>query len=164
MRPEKLPEAVGSLVPTSHKILAWATHRGGHIIATNRALLSTDAHEPIIVPWGNTVAARWNEPLLTVFVQDDLASQPRALAWMLDEPGMVPSAVHDRVTDANLVDISRDIEGVGTVRFIARRGESGITWTTLIGDSTNTTDQQTQLSQTDAISAELANLRSTLGI
>lgn len=164
MRTQKLPEEVRSLVPKRQKVLAWARHRGGYVVATNTALLSTDTHDSVMIPWGNTVAAKWDEPQLTVFVQDDLESQPRALAWLLDEPGMVPDAVHDRVTDANLIDISRDIDGVGTVRFIARRSDQGTTWTTLITDASTTNPNNDSKSQADAISGELANLRSTLGI
>lgn len=164
MSSAKLPDDVRRLIPKSHKVLAWSAHRGGFIVATNQALISTDAHDSTLTPWGNTVAARWNEPMLTVFVQHELDSQPTAMAWMLDDPGMVPNAVHDRVTSANLVDLAREIPGVGSVRFIARRSPQGTTWTTVLEGADVTASGELTAAQQGSIADELRELRSTLGI
>ncbi len=163
---DRLPEAVQVLIPKKHKVLAWAQHPGGYIVATNQALISTDTHDSQLIPWGNTVAARWDEPLLTLVVQRELDQQPEKLAWMLTEPGQVPSAVHDRVMDANLVDLSNEVAGVGKVRFIARKGAHGVTWTTVLENGSNVSNADTGLnhSQSAAIEQALSELRSTLGI
>ena len=165
MSAAKLPDHVRTLIPKSHKVLAWSAHRGGYLVATNQALISTDTHDSTLIPWGHTVAARWNEPLLTVYVQDEMGSQPTAVGWMLDEPGMVPNAVHDRVTGANLMDLERDVIGVGTVRFIARRSPQGITWTTVIGAlGADSIDGELTAQQQESVTTALNELRSTLGI
>ena len=161
MSSAKLPDSIRSLFPKSHKVLAWAAHGGGYIVATDQALISTDTHDSTITPWGNTVAARWSEPMLTVFMQDDLGSQPVAAAWVLNEPGLVPNAVYDRVTSANLMDLAREIPGVGSVRFIARRSPMGTTWTTVLENSETSALTDAQQAQ---IATVLQELRSTLGI
>ena len=84
---------------------------------------------------------------------------------MLDEPGMVPNAVHDRVTGANLMDLERDVTGVGTVRFIARRSPQGTTWTTVIGAlGADSIDGELTAQQQESVTTALNELRSTLGI
>ena len=161
MSSAKLPDSIRSLIPKTHKVLAWSEHGGGYVIATDKALISTDVHDSSITPWGNTVAARWNEPMLTVYLQDDLGNQPIAAAWILSEPGLIPHAVHDRVTSANLMDLAREVPGVGSVRFIARRSPEGVTWTTVLESVVNS---ELSVVQRAGIEHELKILRSTLGI
>jgi hypothetical protein len=82
------------------------------------------------------------------------------MSWLIQEPGLIPVAVRDRVTAAVVVDQFREIEGVGRVLFIARRVFDDIVWTAVPDsqDRANTHEGQ------QAINAELSILQAYLGI
>lgn len=140
------------------RVIAWTNHAGGKIYVTNFALLSFDHHENLRLPWELTLQGKWDEPVLTVVAQSDIAGPPVTRAWQITEPGLVPDAVRDRITSALVVDQIRSIPQVGEVRFIARKGPQGIIWTTLVGETGLPTASQTH------IETELALLKDSLGI
>lgn len=133
-RPPRVPEELKALIPRGEKLMAWATHGGGVLAVTNNSLISIDHHETQIRNWDLALQARWDEPVLTLVVQDSLDSPPITLGWQLSEPGQVPQAVRDRVTGAVLVDQVHQVAEVGRVRFVARRSGESVTWTAVADD------------------------------
>lgn len=150
------PELAEDLVKGEH-VLAWADHGGGKIYATNLALLSFDHHDRIRIPWELTLSAKWEEPYLSVTSQDSSSGSPVTRAWQISDPGMIPAAVRERITQSQIFEQIRDLPGVGKVRFIARKGPNGISWSTL-------TDEVLDENSQAHIQAELAQLKNTLGI
>ena len=157
---EKLPSELALVVPRGDKVLTWARVAGGFLAATSEALIHVDSHETNVIPWGYTLQARWESPLLSITVQATPQSEPIQMSWLIQEPGLIPVAVRDRVTAAVVVDQFREIEGVGRVLFIARRVFDDIVWTAV-------PDNQ-DLANTDAgqraIGEELRILQANLGI
>jgi hypothetical protein len=128
-RREKLPAELAVVIPRGHKILAWARVSGGFLAATSEALINVDAHKTTVTPWGYTLQARWEAPMLSVTIQATPRSAPSQMSWQISEPGLIPVAVRDRVTAAVVIDQFHEIEGVGRVLFIARRVFGDIVWT-----------------------------------
>ncbi len=128
---ESTPAELKSLVQRGDQLLAWARHNGGLIAVTKRHLISIDHHETNRIPWELTLQAKWDEPLLLIVLQGQTQGEPIHMAWTMDEPGEVPSAVRDRVTAAVLVDQVREVQDIGRVRFIARRGPDTVSWIAL---------------------------------
>lgn len=152
----KFPELAGNLIK-GEQVLAWADHSGGKIFATNFALISFDHHDSIRIPWELSLSAKWDEPLLTVNSQDSSTGPAVVRAWQIADPGMVPAAVRERITQAQIFEQIRDLPEVGKVRFLARKGPLGITWSTLTDEAINENSQA-------HIQAELTQLKNTLGI
>ena len=157
---EKLPTELARVIPRGHKVLAWAQVSGGFLAATSEALINVDSHETNVIPWGYTLQARWEAPLLSVTVQASPQSAPIQMSWLLQEPGLIPVAVRDRVTAAVVVDQFREIDGVGRVLFIARRVFDDIVWTAV---PDNQASAQTEEAQR-AIAEELNILKANFGI
>jgi len=157
---EKVPIDLARAIPRGQKVLAWANVAGGFIAATSEALINVDSHEANVIPWGYTLQARWESPLLRVTVQSTPQSAPFEMSWLIQEPGLIPVAVRDRVTSAVVIDQFRQLEGVGRVLFIARRAFDEIVWTAVPDnqDLANTEAGQ------HAIDAELHILRANFGI
>ena len=157
---EKLPTELARVVPSGHKVLAWARVAGGFPAATSETLINVDSHETNIIPWGYTLQARWESPLLSVTVQTSTQSAPVQMSWLIQEPGLIPVAVRDRVTAAVVVDQFRQIEGVGRVLFIARRVFEDIIWTAVPDNQERANTEAGQ----QAIDAELGILKANFGI
>jgi hypothetical protein len=130
-RPEKLPNEIKAAVPSGEKLMAWARHDSGLLGVTNHSLIVTAGEEVRIRPWGLTLQAKWEEPKLTLILQESLDSVPITLEWLLTDAGQVPQAIHDRVTSAVLVDQAHEVPDVGRVRFVARRYYDSVTWTSV---------------------------------
>ena len=158
-RPEPLPEAIKSELVQGEQVLAWAHHSSGVIAVTDKKLISTDEHARESIAWHDTLSAKWHDPSLTLVVahRDE---QPQVLSWQLDEPGLVPVALRDRVTSVIIVDKSMNIPQVGHVRFVARRTPDGVQWTTISDDSIEGESLDVQ----ERIKSALRNLRSVLGV
>jgi len=157
---EKLPVELARVIPSGHKVLAWARVSGGFLAATSEALINVDSHETNIIPWGYTLQARWESPLLTVTVQTTPQSAPVHMSWLINEPGLIPVAVRDRVTAAVVVDQFREIDGVGRVLFIARRVLDDVVWTAVADNQSRANTEAGQ----QAINSEIANLKEIFGI
>lgn len=139
------------------RVLAWTSHSGGDLVVTNFALLSFDHHENLRLPWELVLSAKWDEPILIVNAQDTAGDKVNSRAWNLTEPGLVPDSVRERITTSQVFDQLKEIPGVGKVRFLARKGKSGITWATL-AETPVDSNSQTHIDQ------ELESLRQNLGI
>ncbi len=157
----KFPELTEHLV-NGERVLAIADHSGGKIYVTNFALLSFDHHDRIRIPWELTLFGKWDEPVLTVSSQADSLADPQIRGWQIVEPGFVPEAVRDRITGAQVFDQIKEIPEVGKVRFLARKGPAGVTWTTLL-DGKPVSGSLTSDSQTH-IANEIFEFKKTLGI
>jgi hypothetical protein len=157
-RPEPMPSEIRELMSPGEFVLAWANHSGGVIAITDRRLLSTDSHGSDSVLWQDSLSAKWDAPVLTLAATR--GDQPASLSWQLNEPGLVPTAVRDRVTSVIVVDQLMDIPDVGRVRFIARRTSQGVVWTTVPDTSVEHESHSVQ----ERIREALGSLRSTLGI
>ena len=157
---EKLPTALAQVIPTGYKVLAWARVADGFLAVTSEALVNVDSHETQVIPWGYTLQARWESPLLSITVQTSAHSAPEQMSWLIQEPGLIPVAVRDRVTTAVVVDQFREIEGVGRVLFIARRVFDDIVWTAVPDSQERANTHEGQ----QAINAELSILQANLGI
>ncbi|MEN9742189.1 MAG: hypothetical protein RIR66_1145 [Actinomycetota bacterium] len=142
---------------TGERVMAAAPHSGGKVVATNFALLSFDNHENLRIPWGLTLSAKWDEPVLIVISQDELTGPAKTRAWQLEEPGLIPDTVRERITTAQVFDQIKDLPQVGKVRFLARKNGQEISWATL-PESEISPSSQTHIEN------ELIQLRQTLGI
>jgi hypothetical protein len=158
-RPEPLPDVVKRELVAGEHVLAWTHHPGGVIAVTDKKLISTDQHVNQSIAWHDTLSAKWHDPLLTLVVahRDE---QPQVLSWLIDEPGLVPIALRDRVTSVIIVDKSMDIPEVGHVRFVARRTPAGVQWTTI----PDAAIQGESVDVQERIKSALRNLRSVLGV
>ena len=142
---------------TGERVMAAAPHSGGKVVVTNFALLSFDNHENLRIPWGLTLSAKWDEPVLIVISQDELTGPAKTRAWQLEEPGLIPDTVRERITTAQVFDQIKDLPQVGKVRFLARKNGQEISWATL-PESEISPSSQTHIEN------ELIQLRQTLGI
>lgn len=157
-RPAPLPAEIRSLIESNEYLLAWTLHSGGVLAVTDKRLISSDPHGISSILWQDSISAKWEQPLLSVVVIKD--ESPENLAWKLEDPGLVPTAVRDRVSATIVIDRIIDIPEVGRVRFIARRSENGVTWSTVPESSVNSESAPIQ----ERIRETLRTLRANLGI
>ncbi len=139
-------------------LLAWSTHSAGILAVTDRRLISSGPDGVSTILWQDSLSAKWEEPFLRLVVLQEQATQ--TLAWELDEPGLVPTAVRDRVTATIVIDRLIDVPDVGRVRFIARRTADGVVWSTVPEGSVDVQAAPIQ----ERIRESLRTLRSNLGI
>ena len=154
---KKFPAELNDHLAKGERVIAWTSHLGGLIAITDLALLSLDHHENVRIPWELTVSGKWEEPTLIVSLQNELAGPVVQRAWNLVKPGLVPDAVRERITTAQVFDQLQEVPNVGKVRFIARKSPSGITWDYLVSGNLGS-DSQTHIQE------QLIKLRQTLGI
>lgn len=128
-RPAPLPAEIRAVLEPNEYLLAWSLHSGGVLAVTDKRLISSDSHGISTVLWQESVSAKWDQPLLSLIVSQGESTQ--TMGWHLDEPGLVPTAVRDRVTATIVIDRQIDIPEVGRVRFIARRTPDGVVWSTV---------------------------------
>lgn len=152
-----VPEKLQPYLAKRERLIAWANHSGGLIAVTNLALISLDHHENVRIPWELSISGKWEEPILIISLQEQLHAPVKQRAWNLIEPGLVPTAVRERITTAQVFDQLMDVSHVGKVRFIARRGPDGIFWDYL-------SEQQLNEDSQSHIQNALNQLRQTLGI
>lgn len=144
------------LIP-GERVMAAAPHLGGKLVATNFALLSFDHHENLRIPWELTLSAKWDGSALIVVSQVEPNGPATSRAWKLEEPGLVPDTVRERITTAQVFDQVKDLPQVGKVRFLARKSGQEISWAAL-PESEISPGSQTHIQN------ELNQLRLTLGI
>lgn len=153
---EPLPPPLAAVLEHKEKVFSWAQHGGGFLAATDLGIISIDNHDSTRIPWSQAIAGKWEPPLLTVTCLPDMDT----VGWQLDDPGMLPQAVRDRITAHVLIDRAVNFPGHGSVRFVATKSADGVKWLT------NSQDEAWAQSPegSAAIQAELASLRSALGI
>ncbi|NBU31579.1 MAG: hypothetical protein EBS36_00175 [Actinobacteria bacterium] len=156
-RPQPLPKEIRSHFAQGEFLLAWGLHRTGILTVTDQRLLVSIDQELQDWFWSDALSARWEAPDLHVIFLHN--GEPKTVSYELTDPGLVPTAVRDRVTSIIVIDRYLDVAEVGKVRFIARRTASGIQWTTLPGgDLVSSGVSQSRIKEA------LSSLRSTLGI
>ena len=157
-RPQPLPTEIKSVMKTNEYLLAWSAHSDGLLAVTDQRLISSTSQGISTFLWQDSLSAKWDQPWLSLVVMQ--GQLPQTLAWKLDEPGLVPTAVRDRVTAAIVIDRLIDVPDVGRVRFIARRTADGVIWSTVPESSVDSQSASIQ----ELIRESLRALRSTLGI
>jgi len=157
-RPEPLPAQIRSAMESNEYLLAWSTHSTGFLAVTDKRLISSEADEVSITLWQDSLSAKWEQPFLRLVVLNDQVTQ--TLSWELDEPGLVPTAVRDRVSATIVIDRLIDVPEVGRVRFIARRTAAGVVWNSVPEGSVDVQAEPIQ----ERIRESLRALRSNLGI
>ena len=158
-KPELLPAHAKNQLLGGEHLLAWSYHQAGILIITDQGIIDVLESNSLRYPWNQVLSATWAEPNLVVNCTA-VDGAPFSKTWLLNEPGLVPVAVRDRVTASLLIDKLIEVDEVGPVRFIAHRSNQGVLWTTI-------TDESVALHSEPArsrIAQALANLRSTLGV
>ncbi|GAA4560999.1 hypothetical protein [Pseudonocardia xishanensis] len=104
-REELPPGFAGELDPAEHVVASAEVRSGGHLVVTNRGIWFPGAEDR--TSWHLVSKATWADGAMTVVVatEEDLGKAfllhdgpPRRFA--LGEPGKVPKAVHERVTQS----------------------------------------------------------------
>ena len=155
-RSEPLPSQLQEVLAPKEKVFSWARHGGGFLAATDLGIISIDSHDSTKIPWQLAIAGKWEPPLLSVTCLPHMT----VAAWQLDDPGMLPQAVRDRITAHVLIDRVINFPGHASVRFVATKSPDGVKWLTNAQDQTWADSPEGK----SAISAQLADLRSALGI
>lgn len=153
---ESLPEGIKNVLAPREKVFSWARHGGGLIAVTDLGIISIDNHDATRIVWADAIAGKWEPPLLTVTCLPDMTT----VGWQIEEPGMLPQGVRDRITAHVLIDRVINFPGHGSVRYVARKTPDGIAWLTNSQDEIWADSAEGKA----AISAELSALRAALGI
>jgi hypothetical protein len=157
---EKISVELAAAIPSSDRLLAWASFLGGFLAVTDKNLVCLAKSQLTVTPWSIALQARWEPPMLTLVTQQDSNSIATSQTWSLIEPGKVPSAMRDRVTSTVIVDRAYDLPNAGRVRFVARRDGQAVNWITVVQDTAAT---QSAAGAYDVAQA-LAELKSIFGI
>ena len=157
-RTQSLPEVLRQLLAPGEHLLAWAQHNAGFVAVTDQRFISHSDAQVTSLLWHHILSAGWNDPQLSIVTAEN--DEPQILTWIFDEPGLVPTAVRDRVTATVLIDKAIDVPEVGRVRFVAHRTPDGVVWTSIAENSSAVSTVESQ----DRIRTALQNLRSTLGV
>lgn len=156
----KLPSEFVDKIPPGQKILSWGSATNCMIAATTEALIVVGQDQTVVIPWGYTVRASWNAPVLHIAVQYESGQPSQQLTWTLIEPGLLPEAIHDRVNAAVIVQRTLVLPNLGKVVLMARRLGDQILWSVLPEREVG------QLSEEDQgrIDLAVAQARSDFGI
>jgi hypothetical protein len=145
-------------------VLAWALDAGGQPIVASTAALHLPAgdggggHER--VAYEQVAAATWEEPVLEVVT---VGPDRRRFAVRLDEPGLVPDMVRDRVTASIVVSEHVPLVGTAGARITARRplvGAGHVSWNVVFDQGLDPADPVLRQAADEAI----AYLRATTGL
>lgn len=145
------------------RVIAWAQAAdGGHVVATDRALVATGEPE-LRLDWHEIAEATWREGVLRVVEGRAAPGQrrPPTHSWLLPQPGLLPDAVRDRVTSSIVVNQHVRLVGRSGVRILGRRahGADELVWTLRFDPDLDPADPQVRA----LADAELADLRARLG-
>jgi hypothetical protein len=155
---------VRALVGAGERVLAWAyAFRDAPVVASTVAVYLPDPDDPAVLarlPYEQVASATWDEPVLDVVT---VGPRRRRFVVELDEPGMVPQIVRDRVT-ASIV-VSEHVPLVGTLgaRITARRpptGDREITWNVVFDAGLDSADPRLRA----AADAAIERLRESTGL
>ena len=113
--------------PPERVLAAARLTDGGWLLATDRGVVGTGVR----LDWSSITHAQWNdeESALSVSRLDETGAS-REQTWRIDEPGMLPETVHERVTATILLSRRLPVEGRRGVRVVARRqpGSDELLW------------------------------------
>jgi hypothetical protein len=155
-----MPPELAAAVASEGRLLAWSTHSGGLLAITKNSLVDISDTEKSVTPWSDSLQAKWEPPNLTVIFQGHSESTPTSRSWILDEASQLPRAVRDRVTSTVVVDRVFELPNAGKVRFLARKDQTSILWSSIPDDLAAS---QTEIGQLE-IAKAVAELRSSFGI
>ena len=155
-----MPPELAAAVASEGRLLAWATHSGGLIAVAKNSLVDISDTEKSVTPWSDSLQAKWEPPNLTVIFQGHSESTPTSRSWILDDASQLPRAVRDRVTSTVVVDRVFELPNAGKVRFVARKDQKSILWSSIPDDLAAS---QTEIGQLE-IAKAVAELRSSFGI
>ena len=155
-----IPPELATAVASEGRLLAWANHSDGLIAVTKNSLVDISDTEKSVTPWSDSLQAKWEPPNLTLIFQGHTESTPTSRSWILDEASQLPRAVRDRVTSSVVVDRVFELPNAGRVRFVARKDQKSILWSSIPDDIVAS---QTEIGQLE-IAKAVAELRASFGI
>jgi len=155
-----MPPELAAAVASEGRLLAWSTHSGGLLAITKNSLVDISDTEKSVTPWSDSLQAKWEPPNLTVIFQGHSESTPTSRSWILNEASQLPRAVRDRVTSTVVVDRVFELPNAGKVRFVARKDQTSILWSSI---PDHLAASQTEIGQLE-IAKAVAELRSSFGI
>jgi hypothetical protein len=129
-RTPRLPDAARASLDLARgeRVLSAGGLRGGDwVAATNQGLVGAGWR----VAWSAATHAQWYDDASTLVVTwlDD-AGERLERSLVLDEPGLLPETVHERVTATILLSQHLPVSGKLGVRIVARRqpGSDEVQW------------------------------------
>lgn len=115
---ERLPADVRALVPPGDRLLAWCeSDPEGRVVATSCRFIARVA--AVDVSWVEVLAAAWDDPILEVTIWR--SSAPAIVALRLQDAGVLPQVVRERIMQSLLVQHHLPLVGNLGVRLLARR-------------------------------------------
>jgi hypothetical protein len=144
-----------------HVIATARTMDGRWLIATSNSLLVTREDSPTQrLDWRRIIEATWRQGVLQIVTSTQ--GRPESFRWYLeDDPGLLPDAVHDRVTSSIVVNQHVRLRDRAGVRIIGRRvpDTDDLAWTLSFDRGLDPDDPQLRA----LADAELRELRQQLG-
>ncbi len=163
--PSATPAEVRAAVGPGERVLAWTVDGSGRPVVASTAALylpedGGDSVRPERIPYEQVAAATWDEPVLDVVT---VGPRRRRFVLQLDEPGMVPLTVRDRVTASIVVSEHVALIGTAGARITARRplvGAGAVSWNVVFDSGLDPADPQLRAAADEAI----VRLRVTTGL
>src|SRR5262245_8879973 len=162
--PRGTPAQVRALVEAGERVLAWAYARGdATVVASTAAAYLPDPVDPgahVRLPYEQVASATWDEPVLDVI---SVGPRRRRFVVELDEPGLVPQIVRDRVTASIVMTEHVTLSGTAGARITARRppaGDREITWNVVFDAGLDPADPVLR----EAADAAIERLRESTGL
>jgi hypothetical protein len=140
------------------RVLTAARVRGGGwVVATDQGLVAAGSR----VAWSAATHAQWYDDASTLEVAwlDD-AGERHDQSLALDEPGLLPETVHERVTATILLSRQLPLDGGQGVRVVARRqpGSDDVLWQVVPDAGVDAADPQVSARIDEAMRAMGAEL------
>jgi hypothetical protein len=143
-RTTRLPDAARATLGLARRerVLSAARLRDGQwVAATDQALVGTGWR----APWSAASHAQWYDDVGTLEVAwlDD-AGERQDRSLVLDEPGLLPETVHERVTATILLSRHLPVRGRQGVSVVARRqpGSEDVEWQVVADAGVDAADPQ----------------------
>ena len=135
------------------RVLSSARLRdGGWLAATDRALVGAGWR----ATWSAATHAQWYDDTSTLEVAWlDAAGERRDRSLVLEEPGLLPETVHERVTATILLSRHLPVSGRSGVRVVARRqpGSDEVEWQVVADAGVDAADPQVSARVDEAVRA-----------
>jgi hypothetical protein len=159
-RTTHLPDDARATLDLAHRerVLSAARLRdGGWLAATDQGLVGAGWR----APWSAATHAQWYDDAATLQVAWlDAAGERQDQSLVLDEPGMLPETVHERVTATILLSRHLPVRGRDGVRVVARRqpGSDEVEWQVVADPGVDAGDPQVGTMVREGIRAMSADL------
>ncbi|MFI5100912.1 MAG: hypothetical protein ACHQE5_10465 [Actinomycetes bacterium] len=163
--PSVTPAQVRAVVGPGERVLAWTMDATGRPVAASTAALYLPAvddlgggHERLA--YETVAAATWDEPTLEIVT---VGPSRRRFSLTLDEPGLLPQTVRDRVTASIVVSEHVPLIGSAGARITARRplvGPGEVSWNVVFDQGLDPGDPQLR----EAADAAIAYLQAATGL